>query len=157
MNALLVNLVLAFLWAFLRGRVDLENLGFGFLLGYLLLATFRTIPGSERYGARVPRALGLLGFFVWELVLSNLTMAAEVLAPRPRRRPGVVAVPLDAETDLEIAVLACLITLTPGTLSLGVSDDRRTLYVHAMFIEDPDALRESIKSGFERRVLELFR
>jgi multicomponent Na+:H+ antiporter subunit E len=72
-------------------------------------------------------------------------------------RPGIVAVPLDAQTDLEITLMANLITLTPGTLSLDVSEDRHTLYVHAMFVDSPESVRDSIKNGFERRLLELIR
>jgi multicomponent Na+:H+ antiporter subunit E len=74
-------------------------------------------------------------------------------------RPGIIAIPLDARTDLEITLLANLITLTPGTLSLDVSADRRVLYVHVMYIDNDDieAVRRSIKDGFERRVLEVLR
>ena len=73
--------------------------------------------------------------------------------------PGVVAIPLDARTDVEIAVLANLITLTPGSVSLDLSEDRRVLYVHAMYIDggDVEAYRRSVKDGLERRVLELLR
>jgi multicomponent Na+:H+ antiporter subunit E len=66
-------------------------------------------------------------------------------------------VPLDAVSDLEIAVLANLITLTPGTLCLDVSEDRRTLYVHAMFVSEPDQVRREIKQRFERWILTLLR
>jgi multicomponent Na+:H+ antiporter subunit E len=74
-------------------------------------------------------------------------------------RPGVVAIPLDARTDAEITLLANLITLTPGTLSLDVSSDRRMLYIHVMYIDNDDLeeVRRKIKAGFERRVLEVLR
>ena len=73
--------------------------------------------------------------------------------------PGVVAIPLDARTDAEITLLANLITLTPGSVSLDLSEDRRVLYVHAMYIDggDVEAYRRSVKEGLERRVLELLR
>jgi multicomponent Na+:H+ antiporter subunit E len=73
--------------------------------------------------------------------------------------PGVVAIPLDARTDTEITLLANLITLTPGSVSLDLSEDRRVLYVHAMYIDggDVEAYRRSVKEGLERRVLELLR
>jgi multicomponent Na+:H+ antiporter subunit E len=73
--------------------------------------------------------------------------------------PGVVAIPLDARTDAEITMLANLITLTPGSVSLDLSPDKRTLYVHAMYIDggDVEAYRRSVKEGLERRVLELLR
>lgn len=73
--------------------------------------------------------------------------------------PGVVAIPLDARTDVEIALLANLITLTPGSVTLDLSEDRRVLYVHAMYIDggDVEAYRRSVKESLERRVLELLR
>lgn len=73
--------------------------------------------------------------------------------------PGVIAIPLDARTDAEITMLANLITLTPGSVSLDLSDDKRVLFVHAMYIDggDVEAYRRSVKEGLERRVLELLR
>jgi multicomponent Na+:H+ antiporter subunit E len=71
-------------------------------------------------------------------------------------RPGVVAVPLELQTDAAITLLANLITLTPGTLSLDVSADRRVLYVHTMYLDDVEQFRREIKEGFERRVIEVF-
>jgi multicomponent Na+:H+ antiporter subunit E len=72
--------------------------------------------------------------------------------------PGVIAVPLDARTDAEITLLANLITLTPGTLSIDVSADRKVLYIHTMDLgDDPVRFRREIKEGFERRLLEVMR
>jgi multicomponent Na+:H+ antiporter subunit E len=81
------------------------------------------------------------------------------LAPASYVCPGVIAIPLDARTDAEITLLANLITLTPGSVSLDLSEDRRVLYVHAMYIDggDVEAYRRSVKEGLERRVLELMR
>lgn len=103
------------------------------------------------------KVVAFAGFLLRELVLSTLRVAWEVVTPAKKRRQGIIAVPLDARTDLEIAILANLITFTPGTLSLDVSHDRGVLYVHTMFVDDPDELRRDIKDGFERRVLELVR
>jgi multicomponent Na+:H+ antiporter subunit E len=102
------------------------------------------------------RAVALAGLFLWELMLANLRVAFDVLTPRHRMRPGIIAVPLAARSDVEITLFANLITLTPGTLSLDVSDDRRILYVHAMYIEDADGVRTRLKRAFEQRVVELF-
>ena len=94
---------------------------------------------------------------MWELFLSNLRVAWEVVTPTHDMEPGVVAIPLDIKTDHEITLLANLITLTPGTLSLDVSDDKKFLYIHAMYIgDDKEAFIHSIKDGFERRVMEVF-
>jgi multicomponent Na+:H+ antiporter subunit E len=106
---------------------------------------------------RLARAGGLAGYFFWELVVSNVRVAIEVLSPRFRMQPGIVGIRLDAQTDLEITLLANLITLTPGTMSVDVSEDRRTLYIHGLYVEDRNAFERSIKEGFERRVLEVLR
>ena len=91
-------------------------------------------------------------------VPSAVRVARDVLSPRLRVRPGVVAVPLDARTDLEITLFANLVSLTPGTLSLDVSPDRRTLYVHAMDLPDGDveAWSRELKRT-EARVIGLLR
>lgn len=157
MRVFLLNIVLAVIWAVAATSFERPNLIVGFILGYLVLWLARPLLGDTHYFRKVPQALGFTWFFLVEVLKSNLRVAKEVVAPRTRRRPGVVAVPLEAMSDAEITLLANLITLTPGTLSLDVSPDRSTLYVHAMFVDDPEALRAEIKDGFERRVLELLR
>jgi multicomponent Na+:H+ antiporter subunit E len=112
---------------------------------------------KSSYFKKVRQVAGFSLFFVKELVAANLRVAYDVLTIRHHMKPGVVAIPLDVETDLEITLLANLITLTPGTLSLDVSHDRKVLYVHGMYIEDIHGFRKSIKEGFERRVMELLR
>jgi multicomponent Na+:H+ antiporter subunit E len=89
--------------------------------------------------------------------MSNLRVARDVLTPKQYMRPGVVALPLEAKTDGEITLLAGLITLTPGTLSLDVSADRKFLYVHSMYIDDPEREKERLKRRFEKRLLEMLR
>jgi multicomponent Na+:H+ antiporter subunit E len=102
--------------------------------------------------------VSFLLFFIWELILANLRVAYDVLTPRLHMRPGVIDIPLDVKTGAEITLLANLLSLTPGTLSLDVSEDRKTLYIHAMYIDtDAEAIRRRIKRGFERRVIELMR
>jgi multicomponent Na+:H+ antiporter subunit E len=117
----------------------------------------RPLLGPTQYFRKLPESIRFTFFFLRELIHSNLRVAWDVISPKSRRKPGIVAIPLDARTDIEITFLANLITLTPGTLSLDVSDDRSVLYVHGMFVEDVQLMREQIKNGFERRVLELLR
>ena len=92
-----------------------------------------------------------------ELLLSTLRVFWDVVTPGHISRPGIVGVPLSAESDMEILLVANLISLTPGTLSIDLSEDRRTLYVHVMFLDDPDRFRQGITDGVERRVLEVMR
>ena len=157
MNGLLLNIILALMWSAVTGQFAPRNLVFGFGLGFLILFFTRPIVGTPTYGNRMFKAIGLACFFVWELIKATLRVSYDVLTPGYRMRPGVVAIPLDVQNDAEITILANLITLTPGTLSLDVSTDRRVLYVHAMYIDDPEQVRRQIKQGFERRVIEVLR
>jgi multicomponent Na+:H+ antiporter subunit E len=157
MNAFLFNLLLAFVWVALTGEFSPGNFLVGFLLGFFLLWLGVRAGKGTSYFKKAMQVTRFLLFFLWELVKANLRVAHDVITPRLRMKPGVVAVPLDVETDEEITLLANLISLTPGTLSLDVSDDRKTLYVHGMFVDDPEALRKQIKDGFERRVKEVLR
>ncbi|MBI5446033.1 MAG: Na+/H+ antiporter subunit E [Deltaproteobacteria bacterium] len=157
MTPFLSNLLLALAWMALTGEYTAAGFFTGLVFGFLVLWVTRHGRGIAAYLGRVRAAARFLLFFVRELVAANLRVAHDVLTPRHHMTPGIVAVPLDLDSDLEITVLATLITLTPGTLSLHVAADRRTLYVHAMYIDDPAALVEGIKQGFERRVQEVFR
>lgn len=157
MNMFVWNLLLALVWAFMTGQFTPSNFLVGFVLGYAILLPAQRVVGRSPYFRRVRRLLAFVVFFLWEVVLANLRVAYAVIAPRPRLRPGVLAIPLEAQSDLEITMLANCITLTPGTLSLDVSDDRRVLYIHDMFIDDPEAERRAIKTRLERRIVEIFR
>ncbi len=157
MNLLLMNVLLALIWAAMTGSVTPANLAAGFVLAYVALLMLQR-PGAARaaYFQKTWKAAAFLAWFAREMAVSNLRVAHDVLTARHMSRPGVVAVPLDCATPLEITLFANLITLTPGTLTLDISGDRRTLYVHAMFIDDPEELRSALKDG-ERRLLELMR
>jgi multicomponent Na+:H+ antiporter subunit E len=151
------NILLALVWVFAFGDLSLGNLAIGLALGYGVLWLARGMLETADYCARIPRLLEFIGFFLWELLLANLKVAYDVLTPTHYMRPGIIALPLDAETDMEITMLANLISLTPGTLSLDVSPDRKWLYIHVMYIDDPEQEKQKLKRGFERRLLELLR
>jgi multicomponent Na+:H+ antiporter subunit E len=151
------NIVLAAVWAFAVGELSLLNLTIGFTLGYAVLWLGRNVFGAEDYCARLPRLLELLLYFFWKLIQANLRVAHDVITPKHRMRPGIIAVPLDARTDGEITLLASMLTLTPGSLSLEVSPDRQLLFVHVLYLRDVEAEKRTIKEGFERRLLEVLR
>jgi multicomponent Na+:H+ antiporter subunit E len=151
------SLLLALAWCALSGELTAAAALEGLVLGWLALRLARVRP-SVPLGtalARLPAALRLLAFFLWELLVANVSVALAVLFPARRVHPAIVAVPLDVRSDAGITLLANLVTLTPGTLALDVSADRGTLYVHALSAPDPAALVREIKTGFERRVLEV--
>jgi multicomponent Na+:H+ antiporter subunit E len=101
----------------------------------------------------------LIVVFLKELTLANIAVAHDLLTPRSRLRPGIIRIPLEAETDQEITILANLLTLTPGTTSIDVSEDRSTLYLHVMYLDKdgPEKTREAIKREMEARLLRVTR
>lgn len=105
---------------------------------------------------RVGRAISLAAFFAWELLVANFRVALDVLRPRLAIEPAVVAIPLDITTDAEILLLSALINITPGSVTIDLSEDRRTLFVHVMHMTSAEASRFEIKTGFEQRVKRLF-
>lgn len=104
---------------------------------------------------RILRVIKFLFFYVWEVVLSNVRVAIDVLTPRHRMKPGVVGIPVGEYTDTQLIVLANLLTMTPGTISLDVSPDGKTLYVHAMYIDELEEFRDGVERDFVQRVREV--
>jgi len=153
----LFNLILALIWVIISGSFTLLNLVFGFVLGAAALYLIREQVGTVGYVGRAGRILTLFLLFVYELLMSAWRVAVLVLTPKPDLKPGIFAYPLKVERDFEITLLANMITLTPGTLSVDVSEDRSTLYVHAIDCSDPEATKADIAGGFERKILEAFR
>jgi multicomponent Na+:H+ antiporter subunit E len=144
-------------WAALQGEITLANLIVGYGIGYVILALLGkggAMPST--LARRTVNAIALAAFFVWELMLANVRVAGDVLRPRTAIRPAVVAIPLDVTSDGEILLLSMLINITPGSVTIDLSEDRRTLYVHVMHMTSPEATRREIKRGFERRVKRVF-
>ncbi|WP_421708858.1 Na+/H+ antiporter subunit E [Algihabitans sp.] len=157
MSLLVLNILLAVGWCALFADFTLLNLAIGFVMGFAALWVAGPLFGGTGYFGRVVRLVSLGVYFLYELVVSSLQVVWDVITPVHKSRPGIIAVPLDIDEPVEIAVLANLISLTPGTLSLDVSPDKKFLYVHGMFVEDPDSLRRDIKAGMERKVMEAMR
>jgi len=151
------NLLLALGWVAMSGHFDVINLLVGFAFGYGVLFFMQRVIGRSSYFTRTVVLVRFVGFYMLEVLRANVRVAHDVITPTSHAKPGIVAVPLDARTDVEITLLSNLITMTPGSLTVDVADDRSVIYVHSMFLEDPDELRRAIKEDLERRVLELLR
>jgi multicomponent Na+:H+ antiporter subunit E len=163
-----LNLLLALAWMLLNNSFTIPDLLVGLVLGFLVIrVSWRALVDEPwslqryfRFWSRQPlrqtwRWIAFLWFGFREIVKSNIAVTKAVLSPRLDLKPGIVAIPLDLKSDEGITTLANLITLTPGTVTLDVSSDRKTLYIHAFEVTDAEALRRETKASFERRVQEL--
>ena len=145
-------------WLAISGSFTIPNMLLGVLVAALSLALVRgQLKDTQTYWRRVPAILALALLFFKELALSAWTVALLVIKPKIMLKPGIFAYPLRLTSDFEITLLANLITLTPGTLSVDVSEDRAILYVHALDWSDISATKRSIAEGFERKIMEAFR
>lgn len=157
MTFLFLTVLYAILWMAIGNSFTLLNLILGLGLAAMSLALVREEIVDGRIRLRPLRIALLAGLFLRELLLSAWRVARIVLARRLDIRPGIFAYPLSVTRDFEISLLANMITLTPGTLSVDVSADRRTLFVHALDCSDPETACRDIADGFERRIAEAFR
>lgn len=109
----------------------------------------------RRYFYKVTAVFILIAYFIQELVKANLKIAHDVFAAHTFLQPAVVAIPLEVKTDIEIMLFANIITLTPGTLSLKLSEDRKTLYVHTLYLDEGsiEIFKRNLKQGFEKKIL----
>ena len=157
MNRFLLNILLGIIWVFLTGNLEYKNFIEGFFIGFIIIWVTKYASDSSSYISRIPKIIAFIIYFFYELILANIKITIDVLTPKDRMRPAIIAIPLSAETDFEITILANLITLTPGSLSLDVSSDRKVLYVHSMYVSDAEKFKDQIKNGFERKLLEITR
>lgn len=155
-NKFLSNILLTFVWVALTGDFSFENYLFGFFLNFHILWLITIGRRKSKYFLIVPKIVLLLITFLYELIKANIEVAYEVITPKLNMTPGIIMVPLDVKSDIAITVLANMISLTPGTLSIDVSNDKKVLFVHAMYLKDREKFIRSIKDGFEKRILEVF-
>lgn len=152
-----MNLLLSFIWVALTGSLYFMNFFFGFLLGFSVLWILNRSEEDHRYFTRAPQTIMFIFYFAYEMIVANLQVAYDVITPKYFFKPGIVRYPLQADTDVEISILSTIISLTPGTLILDISEDKKWLYIHVMYLGDKERFIQRIKNGFEKKLLAILR
>ncbi len=152
----LMNVVLSFIWVALTGSMNYSNFLFGFLLGFLIMWILNRNEKDKRYFNRVPKSIWFFLYFLYEMISANIQVAFDVITPKYFFNPGIVRFPLEASSDLEINLLSVFIALTPGTVVLDVSDDKKSIYVHVMYLKSKEDFIARIQYA-ERKLLEILR
>lgn len=158
MTFVLLVVTLSVTWAAVTGSFTLMNLLLGAAVGAIAAMVIRHRVDKPFLLRRFTRVVRLALLFIYELIMSAWRVAILVLSPnlKAKLKPAFFAYPLTVTTDQQITLLANLITLTPGTLSVDVSEDRKVLFVHALEMGDKEETIRSIKDGFEARIIEVF-
>lgn len=157
MSLFIMHLVLTLVWFLLIGDQSMVSLASGFVIGFGALWIAKPMFDTQTtYFGRLFRVFRLFTFFLYELILSSIRVAWDVLTPTHLSQPAIIEMPLDVTSDFEIFLVANLISLTPGTLCLDVDRKRHRLIIHAMFASDPDQLVRELKEGMETKVKRVF-
>lgn len=156
MSLFLLNIFLAVLWMFMWGVFDIYSLMVGFLLGYLLLGIISRSIRGQAYGSKGWHLLSFTVYFLRILINANLQVAKAILAPTFEMTPRIIRYSVEGMTPLQITSLANAITLTPGTLSMDVSDDQKYLYIHCMNAQDREAAVRELDELRDRLMKEVF-
>ena len=154
---LLLNVLLAVCWMFLTNSLSAGGFMTGFIAGLAALFFFRRFFSRPFYIWKIWSVIRLMLTFIKELYLANVSVLKTVISPKLNIRPGIFAFKTELTEDWEITLLSLLITLTPGTLVMDISDDRSILYIHAMDIEDAEKAIHDIRVSFEKAIQEVSR
>ncbi|TDQ38024.1 Na+/H+ antiporter subunit E [Aureibacillus halotolerans] len=152
---LLITVIIAVLWMFLQETYTMQTFVVGIIFAVVLLVMLRRFVPGRLYFITIWRFLKLVLVFSKELLIANWDVVKAVYSPRMNTKPGIFRVHTELRSKWQITLLANLISLTPGTLSLVVSDDRTVLYIHAMDIHSTEESAHNIKNTFEKLIMEL--
>lgn len=154
---LFMNVLLSLIWVMLSGNTSIANFGFGFALGFLIL--YVTVRGYEnrKYFFRVPKVIKFIFHMLVEVIKSNYQVAKTILTKKLDVTTGIIKYPMESRTDIEITMLTYIISLTPGTLVIDVSDDKKVLYIHGMYIQNKDDFIRYVRQNLEMKLLDTIR
>nr|WP_321498627.1 Na+/H+ antiporter subunit E [uncultured Methanolobus sp.] len=154
--------ILALVWCFVHGTVSINNFILGLIIAPFVIRPFKTLFNFDQEFSfskavkKIPAQIKFLYVLIKEIIKANIVVAKIVLQPKIDIKPGIIAVPIDSKTDIGITAIANTITLTPGTLTIDISEDKCILYVHAIDATDPEAVAQSIRDDLEKYTLEAF-
>ena len=155
----ILNLFIATLWLLLKDEPKAQFSTFfaGFLIGVFILYVMHRFFGTQFYLRRVWKVIKLILLFIKELILSSYVVLKQVLTPNLQITPGIFTYKTQLKSDWEVTTLALLLTLTPGSVVMEVSEEGNLFYIHAMDMEQTK--KEVIRSigKFERAIMEVTR
>lgn len=152
---ILLNFILAFTWMFILNTFNASSFIIGWLLGLLLIVMMRRFFPGPLYIRRIWAIIKLVMLFMKELWLANVQVFMLIIKPKLDIQPAIFRYPTRLTNDWEITLLSSLITLTPGTVVMNVSEDKKTLYVHTLHVDDIEEAVSSIRDSFEKAILEV--
>lgn len=153
-----LTLLLTVVWIILQNEVTAGMAVFGFILGVIITRVTAIWWPNTPKAFKLTRMIAYCLMVMKDIITANIEVAWIVLTvPNSRLKPAWIGVPLELRQPEAITILAGTITLTPGTVSADLSDEGHSLLVHVLHTDDPDAVRDDIKTRYEKRLMEIFR
>ncbi len=109
-----------------------------------------------KFLVRIFRAILFVFYYLKELVLSSLYVAWDIITPTDLMKPGIVEVPVDLKSDTAVIAFANLISMTPGSLTMDMSPDKKKIYIHAMYLYDKQEFIDKMKNELEHKIRQIF-
>ncbi|WP_230500126.1 Na+/H+ antiporter subunit E [Sutcliffiella rhizosphaerae] len=154
---LLINLTIATLWMFLNDTFDPVTFFSGYLVGLVILFSMRRFFSTSFYFIKIYAILKLVTIFTYELIQSSILVVRQIMKPKLDITPGIFKIQTELEGEWEVSLLALLLTLTPGSVVLEISQDGKEFTMHAMDIPiSSDSVRKT-KETFEKAIMEVTR
>ena len=151
------NFTLLFVvWLSLTHQFTMGNILLAAILAWLIPLAVKRVRTAAVPIRKPLKMVAFIGLLLGDIIVSNIVVAKQVLGAPKRLQPGFVIIPLDLKEALPITILASTISLTPGTVSIEVSKNRKTLYVHALHVESESKLVDRIKYRYEKPLKEIF-
>lgn len=152
----LASATLFLMWLMLNSTIAFAHVLLAAVLAWAIPWLTRALWTRQIKLANGLIALRLFFIVLYDIVRANINVALLILGPVSKLRPAFIQVPVDLEEPFAVSALASIITLTPGTVSCSLTDDRRTLLVHALDLDDEAAAIEEIKTRYEAPLKEIF-
>lgn len=153
----LINLAIAFLWMFLQDTWSILAFIGGYLVGILVLFSMRRFFSRSFYLGKFISVFKLMAVFTWELITSSILVIRQVIRPKINITPGIITLKTDLEGEMEVTLLALLLSLTPGSVVMEITSDNKTFYIHAMDIPASSDAVFKAQERFEAAIKEVTR
>ena len=148
---------LLLIWLLLVNNLTVGNVVLGLILGVFIPGITQPFWPNRPKVTRPLKAVNYILLVLWDICVANVNVARIILfKSNANTRSHWIVVPLELRSPEAITILAGTITMTPGTVTAMLSADAHHLLVHCLDTDDPDAVRDEIKSRYERRLKEIF-
>jgi multicomponent K+:H+ antiporter subunit E len=152
----LLTAALFVMWLLLN-QVSVGHVVLGAVIALLAAKAMTALEPAKPRIRRWDQIPVLVAVVLVDILKSNIAVAGLILRGRRRQKTsGFLAIPLDLRDRTGLAVLACIITSTPGTAWVDYHSGRNELLIHVLDLTDPEGLTDQIKQSYERRLMEIF-